>query len=111
MITSNKIINYRAEPNRRIDFIFGIGYNDDLLKAKLIFQEIINGVDFVLDDPAPLIGVKELADVSVNFLVRIYVRTEDFVQATFEITEQVKLKFDEARIGITYGCVQNQLRT
>ncbi len=102
MITSNKIINYRAESNRRIDLIFGIGYDDDLLKAKLILQEIINGVDFVLDDPAPLIGVKELAESSVNFLVRIYVKREDFVQATLEITEQVKLKFDEARIGIPY---------
>ncbi len=102
MIVSNKIINYRAEPNRRIDLIFGIGYDDDLLKAKLILQEIIKGADFVLDDPAPLIGVKELADSSVNFLVRIYVKREYFTRATLEITEQVKLKFDEAKIGIPY---------
>jgi small conductance mechanosensitive channel len=102
MIVSNKIINYKAEPNRRIDLIFGIGYDDDLLKAKLILQEIIKGSDFVLDDPAPLIGVKELADSSVNFLVRIYVRREYFARAPLEITEQVKLKFDEAKIGIPY---------
>ena len=101
-VTSDAITNYSAESTRRIDLIFGIGYDDDIRKAKELLKEIIAGDDRILKDPAPTIAVSELADSSVNFVVRPWVDTCDYWDVFFHLQETVKLRFDEVGISIPY---------
>lgn len=101
-ILSNNITNYSARPTRRVDMVFGISYDDDIRKAKALLEEIIAADDRVLADPAPVIALGELADSSVNFLVRPWVKAEDYWGLLWDTTETVKLRFDEAGISIPY---------
>ncbi|AEA33359.1 mechanosensitive ion channel family protein [Hippea maritima] len=101
-IVGSKIINYSAKPLRRVDWVFGIGYEDDLRKAKSVLENIIQSHEKILKDPKPLIAVSELADSSVNFTVRGWVRTQDYWDVYFDIIEKVKLTFDQERISIPY---------
>ncbi len=101
-ILSNTITNYSARPTRRVDLVFGISYDDDIRKAKELLEEIIAADKRVLSDPEPVIVVGELADSSVNFLVRPWVNAADYWGVYWDTTEAVKLKFDEAGISIPY---------
>ena len=101
-ITGSKIVNYSTEPIRRVDLVFGIGYDDDLRKAKAILEEILQANEKVLKEPAYTVAVSELADHSVNFVVRPFVKTEDYWGVYFELTEAVKLRFDKEGITIPY---------
>lgn len=96
------IVNYSAKDTRRVDMVFGIGYGDDIKKAKDIMQNILNDDDRVLDEPESLIALSELADSSVNFIVRPWVKSEDYWGVKFDVTEKVKLAFDKASISIPY---------
>jgi len=101
-ILSNNITNFSARPTRRVDMVFGISYDDDIRKAKQLLEEIIAADDRVLAEPAPVIALGELADSSVNFLVRPWVNAADYWAVLWSTTEAVKLKFDEAGISIPY---------
>jgi len=101
-ILSDNIINYSTKGYIRIDLVFGIGYQDDLLKAKEILLDIVTSYEKCLTHPAPSVTVLELADSSVNFAVRPYARVEDYWDVHFHVTEQVKLRLDEAGISIPY---------
>lgn len=101
-IYSGVIINYSARDTRRVDMVFGIGYDDDLRKAKAVLTEIIEADERILKDPAPVIAVSELADSSVNFVVRPWVNSADYWAVLWETTEAVKLRFDEEGISIPY---------
>ncbi|MDX1416532.1 MAG: mechanosensitive ion channel [Candidatus Promineifilaceae bacterium] len=101
-VMDGNIINYSEMDWIRVDMTFGIGYDDDLLKAKRILQDIVAGDERVTSDPAPIIAVEELGDNSVNLAVRPYVKLEDFVDVRFDITEKVKLRFDEEGISIPF---------
>lgn len=101
-IISNNITNYTAKPTRRIDMVFGIGYDDDLREAKKLLEQILQEDDRILAEPAPEVAVLELADSSVNFAVRPHVKTEDYWPVYFYLTEEVKVRFDEAGISIPY---------
>jgi len=96
------IVNYSKRPTRRVDMVFGIGYGDDLLKAKRILTEILEQDERVLKSPETTIAVGELADSSVNFVVRPWVRSEDYWPVLWETTEKVKLRFDAEQISIPY---------
>jgi len=97
-----KIVNYSAHPTRRVDMVFGIGYDDDLQKAKKILETILANHPLVLKDPAPAVALGELADSSVNFNVRPWVKTEDYWTVYSEIHETVKLEFDKLNISIPF---------
>jgi len=101
-IYNGTITNYSARETRRIDMVFGIGYDDDIKKAKEILQQLLDADERVLKDPAPLIAVGELADSSVNFNVRPWVKSGDYWAVKFDFTEQVKLTFDAQGISIPY---------
>jgi small conductance mechanosensitive channel len=101
-IYGGAITNYSAKPTRRIDMVFGIGYNDDIRKAKDILKQILDEDPRILKDPEPLIAVGELADSSVNFNVRPWVKSDDYWPVKFDLTEKVKLVFDENGISIPY---------
>ena len=101
-ILDNNITNFSARDTRRVDMVFGISYDDDLLKAKKLLEEIVTADERVLDEPAPVIALSELGDSSVNFVVRPWVKSADFWGVFFDTQETVKLRFDEADISIPY---------
>ena len=101
-IYSDNITNFSAKDTRRCDMMFGIGYDDDLLKAKSILQELVDSEERIMKEPACLIGVAELGDNSVNFTVRPWVKASDNLAVRLAFTEAVKLRFDEEGISIPY---------
>jgi small conductance mechanosensitive channel len=101
-ITGGNIVNYSANETRRVDLVFGIGYGDDLKKAKQILVQILEADDRILPDPAPVVAVSELADSSVNFVVRPWVKSEDYWGVCWDLTEKVKLTFDAEGISIPF---------
>ena len=101
-ILSGTIVNYTANETRRVDLVMGIGYDDDLLKAKELLMKIVTEDPRVLPEPAPAVAVLELADSSVNFVVRPWVKTSDYWPVYFGLTEKVKLVFDQEGISIPY---------
>jgi small conductance mechanosensitive channel len=101
-ITGSNITNYSAKDTRRVDMVFGIGYDDDIKKAKDILIKLLKEDERILKDPQPVVAVSELADSSVNFVVRPWVKTDDFWNVKFDYTEAVKLTFDKEGISIPY---------
>ncbi len=101
-IYSGTITNYSAKPTRRIDLVFGIGYGDDLARAKKIFDDIMQQDERILSDPAPGIALSELTDSSVNFNVRPWVKSEDYWPVRADLLEKIKLAFDANGISIPY---------
>ena len=96
------ITNYSARETRRVDMVFGIGYNDDIRKAKEIINNILEADERVLSEPVPLVVVGELADSSVNFNVRPWCKSGEYWNVYFDTHENIKLAFDEAGISIPY---------
>ena len=101
-ILAGTIVNYSARNQRRVDLVFGCGYGDDIKKAKALLEAIVKENPRVLDEPTPTIGVLELGESSVNFAVRPGVATSDYWDVHFQITEEVKQRFDEAGISIPF---------
>lgn len=101
-IMGNVITNVTGNPTRRIDLVMGIGYDDDMKKAKEVINSIVSSQEGVLTDPEPTIAVAELADSSVNLVVRPWVRTEDYWTVRFELTERIKAALDENGISIPF---------
>ncbi len=101
-IYGGNIVNYSMQPTRRVDMVFGIGYGDDLLKAKNLLTEMVKEDERILAEPAPTVAVSELGDSSVNFVVRPWAKTEDFWGVKFDFTEKVKLRFDQEGISIPF---------
>ena len=101
-IYSGNIINYSATGTRRIDMIFGIGYGDDMRKAREVISEIIGQDTRILKEPAPMIVVGELGASSVNFYVRPWVLAGDYWPVKFDLTEKIKQAFDDNGISIPF---------
>jgi len=101
-IYSAPIVNVSARSTRRIDMVFGIGYEDDLRKAKQLIEAAFAADDRILDDPAPGIAVGELADSSVNINARPWVKTADYWAVRSDLLENIKLSFDSNGISIPY---------
>jgi len=101
-IYSGNITNYSAKDTRRIDMVVGIGYDSDLRKAKAILNEMVATDERILKDPAPTVAVAELADSSVNFVVRPWVASADYWGVKFDFNEAVKLRFDAEGITIPF---------
>ena len=101
-IYGGTIINYSARDTRRVDMVFGIGYDDDIRKAKALIEEVVKSDPRVLAEPELTVAVSELADSSVNFVVRPWVKSEDYWGVKFDLTEKLKLACDENGISIPY---------
>ena len=102
MIWGDKITNVTGTDKRRVDMIFGIGYSDDIAKAQKILEEIVITHKAVLKDPEPVVKVHELADSSVNFVVRPWVKTENYWDVYWDITRAVKERFDAEGVSIPF---------
>lgn len=101
-VTGDNIINYTAKDQRRMDIVAGVSYNDDLDKVRRVLTDILSEDNRILDDPAPTIAVLELADSSVNFAVRPWVKTTEYWDVFFEIQEKIKKRFDAEGIAIPF---------
>lgn len=101
-LTGSNIINFSAKDTRRVDMVFGIGYSDDIDKAKNVIKNILDSDNRILKDPPPQIVLSELADSSVNFAVRPWVNSSDYWGVYFDTNEAVKKKFDEQQISIPF---------
>ncbi|NIA02814.1 MAG: mechanosensitive ion channel [Planctomycetia bacterium] len=101
-IWGDVIRNITAEKNRRVDLVFGIGYNDDIEHAEKILREIIDSHELILKDPGTDIKLNTLGESSVDFVVRPWVRTKDYWTVYWDITRTVKDRFDKEGISIPY---------
>jgi small conductance mechanosensitive channel len=101
-LSGDNIVNFSVKGTRRVDFVFGIGYDDDIDKARKIITNVIKNDVRVLKDPPPVIAVMELADSSVNFAVRPWVKGQDCWDLWFDVTETIKKRFDVEGISIPF---------
>ena len=102
VLSNGNIVNYSTEGTRRVDLIFGVGYDSDIKKTKEILMRVLTSHPKVLKDPAPTVNVLELADSSINLAVRPWCKTPDYWTVYFEITENTKAALDTAGIEIPY---------
>jgi small conductance mechanosensitive channel len=98
----DNITNYSAKGTRRVDMVFGIGYEDDIDKAREIIMDILQNDERILKDPAPVVLLSELADSSVNFTARPWAAASDYWGVFFDTTEAVKKRFDAEGISIPF---------
>ena len=97
------MVNYSKEPKRRVDLTFGIGYGDDVDKAKDVLMKLIKDDDRIINDPAePFLAVSELADSSVNIVVRVWAEAANYWGIYFDLTEKVYKTFDKEGLNIPY---------
>lgn len=101
-IWGDVIRNVTAQQRRRVDLVFGIGYGDDIVKAEAVLKDIVDKHDKVLRDPEPLIKLYTLGDSSVDFIVRPWCRTQDYWDVYWDITREVKMRFDREGISIPF---------
>jgi small conductance mechanosensitive channel len=101
-IMNGSIVNFSNQDTRRIDMVIGCSYEDDIDKVKAVLTDIVAKDDRVLSDPKTRIAVSELADSSVNFIVRPWVKNPDYLDVMYSLTEEIKKRFDEEGISIPY---------
>ena len=101
-IMNGSIVNYSDQDTRRIDLIISCGYEDDIDKVRSVLEDIIKKEKRVLKDPKPQIAVTELADSSVNFIFRPWVKRTDYLPVYYSLLEEVKKRFDKEGISIPY---------
>jgi len=101
-VAGNSITNYSNEGKLRVDLSAGISYDSDIKKAKEVLMKVLENNPKVLKDPAPFVGVSELADSSVNFAVRPWATVEDYWDVFFGVNEEIKYALDEAGINIPF---------
>jgi small conductance mechanosensitive channel len=102
MIWGDIITNATGTSKRRVDMVFGIGYGDDITKAQKILEEILENHEAILKDPPPVVRVHELGDSSVNFVVRPWVETQNYWDVYWDVTRNVKERFDAEGVSIPF---------
>ncbi|MBN2635155.1 MAG: mechanosensitive ion channel [Prolixibacteraceae bacterium] len=101
-LSTGSMVNYSAEPQRRVDFVFGIAYGDDMDKARSVLQKLIDDDERILKEPAPFIAVSELADSSVNIVVRVWADAANYWGIYFDMHEKVYKTFDKEGLNIPF---------
>ena len=101
-LLSESITNYSIKRTRRVDLVIGVSYNSDLNHVKSILADLLSQDERILKDPEPTIGVLELAENSINFVVRPWVKSEHYWPVYFDLNEAIKSRFDEEGVSIPY---------
>jgi small conductance mechanosensitive channel len=101
-LATGSMTNYSTEPKRRVDMTFGIGYGDDVDKTKNVLKKLIDADERILRDPEPFIAISELADNSVNFVVRVWALSENYWGIYFDMQENVYQTFEKEGLNIPY---------
>ncbi len=105
-ITGGCITNYTANDTRRVDLIASVSYDDDLQKARRVIESVLAAEKRILSEPAPQVAVSEMADSSINFVVRPWVKTSDYWAVRFDLTAKLKMAFDENGITVPFTSYQ-----
>ncbi|MCC0784969.1 mechanosensitive ion channel [Clostridioides sp. ES-S-0108-01] len=101
-VSNDSLINYSAKNTRRVDLIFSVGYEDDILNVRRVLKDIVNNHKLIINEPEPFIGVVEHGDNAIKFAVRVWCKTEDYWTIYLDLLEEVKVRFDEEGITIPY---------
>jgi small conductance mechanosensitive channel len=101
-VTGGNILNYTVNGTRRVDLVIGVSYEDDLQKTELVLKGVLAEDKRILPEPEPVVAVSELADSSVNFVVRPWVKAADYWDVYFDLTAKIKTTLDENGISIPY---------
>ncbi|MCC4832619.1 mechanosensitive ion channel [Shewanella sp. 1_MG-2023] len=104
------ITNYSTKETRRVDLVIGVGYTSDIAATKKVISSVLDNNQYVLKDPAYTVALGELADCSINFVVRPWVNTADYWPAHFELLEQIKNALDAANIEIPFPQMDLQIK-
>jgi len=107
---NDNIVNYSTQETRRVDITVGVSYDSDLKRVRQVLEELVAEDERILKDPAPLVAVKALAESSVDFLVRVWVKSGDYWKVLFDANEAIKNRLDEAGIEIPYPTMDVNLR-
>jgi small conductance mechanosensitive channel len=101
-LTSGTITNFTAKTERRVDLTFGVSYSDDIDKVKAVIREVMAEDDRILPEPAPVVGLMSLGESSVDFVVRPWVKSENYWPVLFDLNERMKKRFDAEGISIPF---------
>lgn len=101
-LSSGTIINYSRMELRRVDFVFGVDYGTDFSYVKTVVEELISEDDRILDTPAPLIALNELADSSVNVALKVWVKNADYWGVYYDMNKNVYARFNEKGISFPF---------
>ena len=101
-IMNGSIVNFSNQDKRRVDIIASCSYEDDIDKVKSVLADILSQDDRILSEPEPRIAVSELADSSVNLIVRPWVKNSDYINVYYSLLEEIKKRFDQEGISIPY---------
>ena len=101
-IMNGSIVNFSNQDKRRVDILASCSYEDDIDKVKSVLADILSKDDRILSEPKPRIAVSELADSSVNFIVRPWVKNSDYIDVYYSLLEEIKKRFDQEGISIPY---------
>ena len=111
LITDSSIVNYSSKPIRRVDLTFSVAYEEDVMKVKRILVNIVKNNELILDDPDFFVGISQHGDSAVNFVVKVWCKTEDYWTVYYDLLESVKVKFDEENISIPYPQMDVHLKS
>jgi small conductance mechanosensitive channel len=106
ILSNGSVINYSANEMRRVDFVFGVGYESSISEVKAIINRVIEGHELIVDNPAPFVRMSAHADSALEFKVRVWCKASDYWTVHFDLMEQVKEAFDEGNINIPYPHLQ-----
>lgn len=101
-LSNGSLINYSTKDTRRVDLIFSAGYESDILKVRKVLKDIVDKHPQIMQHPEPFIGLVEQGASSLNFAVRVWVKTEDYWNVYFDLLEEVKVRFDKEGISIPF---------
>ncbi len=101
-LTSGTITNFTAKSERRVDLTFGVSYSDDIDKVKAVIREVMAEDDRILPEPEPVVGLMTLGESSVDFVVRPWVKSENYWPVLFDLNERIKKRFDAEGISIPF---------
>ena len=102
LIYADSITNFSTEDKRRIDLVIGIGYDDDIARAKALIQGVLGQDNRILDEPAPVMLLVELGESSVDIAVRPWVKSSDYGQVRSDLLEHIKRALENAGLSIPY---------
>jgi small conductance mechanosensitive channel len=101
-LTGSTITNFTAKTERRVDLTFGVSYSDDIDKVKAVIREVMAEDERILAEPAPVVGLMSLGESSVDFVVRPWVKSENYWPVLFDLNERMKKRFDAEGISIPF---------
>jgi len=110
-VTGGNILNYTINGTRRLDLTVSVSYDDDLKKARRVIESVLAADKRILADPAPLVAVSEMADSSMDFVVRPWVKTDDYWPVHFDLTERLKVVLEEQGFTIPFATQEILIKT